>query len=130
MRKEPSGSLANTRSITCERFLDRRDGSRPERLRAGGTAMRPPHDNGFPQLARQRALPHPEQQPFELGEMLRSKLSAPFVLDVPENLVDLRVCGASAFGQADDSRAAFVGRVGPNDIPEHVEAPKELVHGL
>jgi hypothetical protein len=41
--------------------------------------------------------------------MLGPKLSAPFVLDVPEDLVDLRVCGASAFGQADNARAAFVG---------------------
>jgi hypothetical protein len=33
--------------------------------------------------------------------------------------VDLRVCGVSAFGQADNSRAAFVGCVGPDDIPDN-----------
>src|SRR5574342_381372 len=83
-----------------------------------------------PGLAGQRALPDPEQQLFELGEMPGPKLSAPFVLDVAEDLVDLRIGGASAFGQADNSRAAFVGCVGPDDIAESFEAAKKLVHGL
>jgi hypothetical protein len=44
--------------------------------------------------------------------------------------MDLRVCGASSSGQADNSRASFVGSVGPGDISEGFEAPKKLVHGL
>lgn len=62
--------------------------------------------------------------------MLGPKFSAPLALDVPEDLVDFRVRGASAFGEADNSRAAFIGCVGPHDMPESVEAPKKLVHGL
>ena len=61
---------------------------------------------------------------------LGPKLGAPLALDVPKDLVDLRVGGASAFGQADNSRAAFVGGVGPGEIPEPFEAPQQLVHGL
>ena len=62
--------------------------------------------------------------------MFGPKLSAPFALNVLEDLVDLRVGGASALGQADNSRSAFIGCVGPGEIPEGVEAPKQLVHGL
>ena len=44
--------------------------------------------------------------------------------------MDLRVGGASAFGESDDARAAFIGCVGPFEIPERFEASQQLVHGL
>src|SRR6516162_961889 len=81
-------------------------------------------------LANQRALPDTEQQRFELGEMPDSELSVPLAFDVAEDIVDLRVSGASSFGQADNSRASFIGCVGPGEIPEGFEAPQELVHSL
>jgi hypothetical protein len=59
----------------------------------------------------QRALPDQEQKSFELGEVLGPELLAPLPLDVQENLEDLRVGGASAFGEADNPRAAFIGIV-------------------
>ena len=81
-------------------------------------------------LPNQRAVPDPEQQRLELGEMLRPQLGTPLAFDVPEDLVDLRVGGASAFGQADNSRAAFIGCVRPGEIPECFETAQQLVHGL
>ena len=44
--------------------------------------------------------------------------------------MDLRVGGASAFSQADNAGAAFIGGVGPGEIPERFEASQQLVHGL
>jgi hypothetical protein len=38
-------------------------------------------------LTNQRALPDPEQQRFQLREMLRPKLGAPLAFDVPKNLM-------------------------------------------
>lgn len=64
-------------------------------------------------LPDQRALPDPEQQLFELRKMPGAQLSAPLAFDVPEDLLDLRVGGAAAFGQADNSGTAFIGSVGP-----------------
>ena len=76
------------------------------------------------QLADQWALPDAEQQLFELSEILGPKLSAPFMLDVAENVVDLRVGGVSAFGEVDKARAALVRCVGPDDIADPFEAPE------
>lgn len=80
--------------------------------------------------AGQRALPDTKQQLFELKEALGPELSTPFALDVPEDLVNFGVCGASAFRQVNNSRAAFVRHLGPDNIPETFEASEELVHGL
>src|SRR6516162_7977379 len=78
----------------------------------------------------QRAFPNPDQQFFELAELLRPELNAPLAFDVLEDPVDFRVGGTSALGQADNSRAAFIQAVGPRDIPEAFEAPQQLIHGL
>src|SRR5688572_18952005 len=67
-------------------------------------------------LARQRALPDAEQQFFERGKTLGSEHRAPFAFDVAEDVVSLCVCGASTLGEADNARAALVGRVGTDEI--------------
>ena len=55
---------------------------RPGRhLLLSGTAERNP-------LADQRTLPNAAEEFFELSKILAPKLSAPFVLDVAEDLVD------------------------------------------
>jgi hypothetical protein len=81
-------------------------------------------------LANQRAFPYSEQQLFELGEPLRTKLIAPFALDFEKYVVGFCVHGVPTFGEADDSGAAFVQCVGPDDITETFQTAEEFVHGL
>jgi len=49
------------------------------------------------QLVNQRALPDAKQQRLELIETFGSEFGAPFALDDAKNIVDLRICGTSAF---------------------------------
>src|SRR4051794_33831565 len=81
-------------------------------------------------LLDQRAVPDPEEQFLELCELRRPELGAPFALDVPENLVNPGVCGASARRQVYDSAAPFVRRVGPGEVSESLQALEQLVHRL
>ena len=75
--------------------------------------------------AGQLAFPDAEQQFLELRETLGSEHRAPFAFDVAEDVVDLRVYGASALGEADNARAALAGRIRPDEIAETLEAPEE-----
>src|ERR1035437_4322423 len=78
----------------------------------------------------QRALPNAGQQILELRKCLRSKLSAPFALNLLEYFVDFLVCGMSAFGKTDNTHPALVGGVGTRNIPQAFQASEQLVHGL
>src|SRR5215469_10387666 len=81
-------------------------------------------------LANQRALPDAQQQFFELAERLGAQFVAPLALDVAKNVVDPGVCGASAPGQADDPRTAFVWLIRSDEISERFEAAEQLVDRL
>jgi hypothetical protein len=69
------------------------------------------HAGGF---TNQRALPDPEQQRFQLREMLRPKLGAPLAFDVPKNLM----------------ARGLIRRIGPGKISEPFQTPEQLVHRL
>ena len=101
----------------CRRIAGDRTAMRTARRPAGRSAD-------------QRAFPDAAQQLFEPGEVPGAKLGAPFVLDVAEDVVDFRVRGAPAPGEADHPRATPAGRVGPDDVAEPLQTPEQLVHGL
>src|SRR5579864_4618079 len=110
-RSRPIFTCARWKPAICPSKRQREDSSVVEMERQ---FVRPPagrvHTPGVRRLLpNQRALPDPEQQLFELGEMLRPQLGTPLAFDVPKDLVDFRVGGASAFGQADNSRAPLIG---------------------
>jgi len=52
-----------------------------------------------------KGSPRREQQILEPSEGFAPELGPPFLLDGPQDPVDLRVCGVPAIGQADDARA-------------------------
>jgi hypothetical protein len=75
-------------------------------------------------LADQRTPPNAKKQFFELREIFRAKLGLPFSLDLVEHLQSLRPRGASALGKADNTRAAFIRRVGPDQVAKIFQTPK------
>ena len=81
-------------------------------------------------LPNHRTLPNSQQQCFELSEILRPKLRAPLTFDIAEDVVDFCIDGASASGEANHSRATFIGGVRPGEIPEAFETTEQLIHGL
>src|SRR5262249_44627568 len=81
-------------------------------------------------LLDQGTLVYTEQQRFELGELPWSQRGAPFLLDVVQNVVDLRVGCAATRGQPNDPCAAFAGRIRSREVPEPLETPQQLIHGL
>jgi hypothetical protein len=72
--------------------------------------LSPSRESG--RLTDQWALPDAAEQLLELSEVLRSKLGAPFALDVAEHLDSFCVRGVSALRKADNSCMALIRRVG------------------
>ncbi len=64
-----------------------------------------------------------KKQFLELSEILLAKLGPPFVLDLEEHLQSLGPRGVTTLGKTDNARAAFIRRVGPDQIPELFQTP-------